>query len=164
MDVPGHYCMLTRMRIPRLAAPLAIAGLVIGLTACAQPQPSSSPTPTPSHTEASHSASASPSTPPTPTTSPVIPPVTQSVTDLQGKTVDLKVGQVLNINTGSLDVTSYTGKVADESIAKFVAGRKDATATFNPGVTALKDGKTTVVLSNKQSGIEDVTFTVVVAR
>lgn len=154
------------MRTLRIAAPLAVAGLLVGLTACTQPQPS----PSPSHTEASHSASASPTAPATPTTpatptpSPVIAPVTRSANDLQGKTVDLKVGQVLNIDTGSLDVTSYSAKVTDPLVAKFDAGRKDGSATFNPGVTALKEGKTTVVLSNKQGGIEDVTFTVVVAH
>jgi hypothetical protein len=48
-------------------------------------------------------------------------------------------------------------------VAEFVAGREDGIATFNPGVTALAPGSTTVVLSNSQGGIQDVTFTVSVS-
>lgn len=91
---------------------------------------------------------------------PVIAPVTMDVNDLQGATVDLVVGQVLNINTGDLAVDSYSGKVEDTSVAKFVEGRDDGSATFNPGVEALAVGSTEVVMSNDQGGIQDVTFTV----
>lgn len=91
---------------------------------------------------------------------PVIAPVTMDVNDLQGATVDLVVGQVLNINTGDLAVESYSGTVADPSVAEFVPGRDDGSATFNPGVEALAVGSTEVVLSNSDGGIQDVTFTV----
>ncbi|GAA1932383.1 hypothetical protein GCM10009775_25510 [Microbacterium aoyamense] len=91
---------------------------------------------------------------------PVIAPVTMDVNDLQGATVDLKVGQVLNINTGSLAVTSYSGEVEDTSIAEFVKGSDTQDAQFNPGVKGLAEGSTKVVLSNSDGGIEDVTFTV----
>ncbi|GAA1694941.1 hypothetical protein GCM10009808_10050 [Microbacterium sediminicola] len=90
----------------------------------------------------------------------VITPVTMDAGDLQGATVDLIVGQVLNINTGDLAVDSYSGEVADPAVAEFVPGHTDDTATFNPGVTALSVGSTEVVLSNSDGGIEDVTFTV----
>lgn len=90
----------------------------------------------------------------------VIAPVVEDVGDLQGATIELRVGQVLDINTGSMAVDSYSGTVADPEIAEFVAGHTDATATFNPGVTGLAEGTTTVVLSNSNGGIQDVTFTV----
>lgn len=90
----------------------------------------------------------------------VIAPVTMEASELQGTTVDLIVGQVLNIDTGSLAVDSYSGKVADPSIAKFVAGREDASATFNPGVEALAAGSTAVTLTNEQGGIQPLEFTV----
>lgn len=90
----------------------------------------------------------------------VIAPVTVDVGDLQGTTVDLVVGQVLNINTGDLAVDSYSGTVADTSVAEFVAGHDDGSATFNPGVEALAVGTTDVVLSNADGGIQNVTFTV----
>jgi hypothetical protein len=95
-----------------------------------------------------------------PAAGPVIAPVTMNVSELQGKTVDLKVSQVLNIKTGDLAGDSYSGKVADTGVAVFVPARKDDTAEFNPGVKAVKEGETKVVLSNSDGGIEDVTFTV----
>jgi len=95
---------------------------------------------------------------------PVIAPVTMDAGDLQGADVDLKVGQVLNINTGDLDVESYSGEVSDPSVAEFTPGRKDDSAEFNPGVKALAPGETEVVLSNSDGGIQDVTFTVTVTE
>ncbi|MGW9346045.1 hypothetical protein ACWGR3_31375 [Streptomyces albidoflavus] len=98
------------------------------------------------------------------TEDPVIAPVTMSVGELQGKTVDLEVGQVLNITTGDLEGSSYSGDVADTSVAEFVLGREDGDTAFNPGIRALADGETQVVLSNSDGGIEDVTFTVEVGE
>ena len=122
-----------RMKLSKLAAATAVFALALGLSACAQQDPA------------------------------VIAPVTMDAGDLQGETVDLLVGQSLNINTGDLAVDSYTGTVADTAVAEFVAGREDGSATFNPGVTALAEGTTKVVLSNTDGGIQDVTFTVEVS-
>lgn len=94
---------------------------------------------------------------------PVIAPITRDAGSLQGATVDLEVGQVLNIDTGDLAVDSYSGEVDDPSVARFVAGREEDGATFNPGVEGLSEGETTVVLSNSDGGIQDVTFTVEVS-
>ncbi|MFE5410266.1 hypothetical protein [Microbacterium sp. NPDC056569] len=94
---------------------------------------------------------------------PVIAPVTRDVGALQGETVELEVGQVLNIDTGDLAVDSYSGVVADPSVARFTAGREDGGATYNPGVEGLAEGTTEVVLSNEDGGIQDVTFTVEVS-
>lgn len=94
---------------------------------------------------------------------PVIAPVTMDANDLQGATVDLVVGQVLNINTGDLAVDSYTGEVEDGSVAEFVAGREEGGTTYNPGVTALAEGSTTVVMTNSNGGIQPLEFTVEVS-
>ncbi|MFD0790692.1 hypothetical protein ACFQ0P_09790 [Microbacterium insulae] len=94
---------------------------------------------------------------------PVIAPVTMSVDDLQGATVDLEIGQVLNITTGDLDGESYSGEVADPAVAEFVPASKDGSADFNPGVKALAAGETEVTLSNSDGGIQDVRFTVSVS-
>lgn len=94
---------------------------------------------------------------------PVIAPVTMSVDDLQGATVDLEIGQVLNITTGDLDGESYSGEVADPAVAEFVPASKDGSAEFNPGVKALAAGETEVTLSNSDGGIQDVRFTVSVS-
>ena len=95
---------------------------------------------------------------------PVIAPVTTSANDLQGATVELVVGQVLNINTGDLAVDSYTAEIADPSILEFVQGREDGSATFNPGFTALKVGETEVTMTNEQGGIQPLEFTVKVSE
>lgn len=93
----------------------------------------------------------------------VIAPVTMSVNELQGAEVDLVVGQVLNINTDSLAVDSYQGEVSDSKVAKFVEGRVDASATFNPGVEALAEGTSDVTMFNDQGGIQPLEFTVKVS-
>lgn len=90
----------------------------------------------------------------------VIAPVVMDVNDLEGETVDLVVGQALDITTGSLAVDSYSGEVADTAVAEFVPGREDGSATYNPGVTAVGPGTTQVTLSNSDGGIQDVVFTV----
>ena len=123
------------MKISNLVGATAVIVLALGLGACA---PSSN--------------------------TPVIAPVTVDVGDLDGGTVELVVGQVLNINTGDLATDSYSGEVADTSVAEFVKGYEKDGATFNPGVKALAEGSTEVVLSNSDGGIEDVTFTVDVGK
>lgn len=101
---------------------------------------------------------------PTPIGGDVIAPVTMGVNDLQDAEVDLLVGQVLNIDTESLDVDSYSGEVADPAIAEFSAGGTDGSAEFNPGITALATGMTEVTLTNEQGGIQPLTFTVTVSE
>ena len=93
---------------------------------------------------------------------PVIAPVTMSANDLQGATVELVVGQVLNIDTGDLAVDSYTAEVSDSAVAEFVQGREDGSATFNPGFTAKAAGSTDVTLTNEQGGIQPLEFTITV--
>ncbi|MFH8252391.1 hypothetical protein ACH3VR_18640 [Microbacterium sp. B2969] len=91
---------------------------------------------------------------------PAIEPVVMQVDDLQGETVQLVVGQVLDIDTGSLAVDSYSGDVADPEVAEFVPGHEDGGALYNPGVKGLAEGSTQVVLKNSDGGIQNVTFTV----
>ncbi|NYF16273.1 hypothetical protein HDC37_001087 [Microbacterium sp. AK009] len=127
------------MRSPKLVlAVLSAAAFAVVLTACAPGEPS-------------------------PETSSVIAPVTESANDLQGATVELIVGQVLNIDTGDLAIDSYEGKVADPAVAEFVQGRDDGSATFNPGVRALAEGTTTVTMTNQDGGIQPLEFTVEVS-
>ena len=94
----------------------------------------------------------------------IIAPVTMEANDLQGAEVELLVGQVLNINTGSLAVDSYTGEVADPTIAEFTPGSIEGETEFNPGVTGLAPGTTEVTMTNEQGGIQPLEFTVVVTE
>mgnify|MGYP001287942399 CR=1 FL=1 len=43
-------------------------------------------------------------------------------------------------------------------------GKKDASAEFNPGVTALAPGTTEVTMTNEQGGIQPLQFTVTVTE
>ncbi len=130
MDRAGGDCHAGGMRITRLVVPVVAVLAAIALSACASQA------------------------------GPVIAPVTRDVGDLQGETVELVVGQVLNIDTGDLDVDSYSGEVEDTAVATFERGRYTGEAAYDPGVKALAEGTTKVVLSNSDGGIQDVAFTV----
>ena len=75
----------------------------------------------------------------------------------------LVVGQVLNINTGDLAVDSYSGEVADPSVAEFVKGYEEGGAT-STRVQGARRGIDRVVMSNSDGGIQDLTFTVDVGK
>ena len=66
----------------------------------------------------------------------VIAPVVMSAEELQGESVELIVGQALDITTGDLAEDSYSGEVADSSIVTFEKGGERDGATFNPGLMA----------------------------
>jgi len=103
------------------------------------------------------------STPTSPST-PAVEPVIVKIGDIDGTTVTVALNQVVDLDTGSLSVTSYSGKVADTSIATFTPGHKDSGAEFNPGLTPHKVGTTEVTLSNSNGGIHKVEFTLEVTK
>lgn len=91
------------------------------------------------------------------------PPVVMEVGELQGETVQLLARQVLQINPGSLAADTIRGVVQDPNIAQFVEGAENDGGTWWPKVFGVADGTTKVVLSNSDTGIQDVVFTVEVA-
>jgi hypothetical protein len=99
-----------------------------------------------------------------PNTGPVVAPVTVKIADLNGATVKVALNQVVNLDTGSLATDSYSGTVADTSIATFTPGGKKGGADFNPGLTPHQVGTTEVTLSNSDGGIQDVDFTLTVTK
>ena len=72
---------------------------------------------------------------------PVIAPVTMDANDLQGATVDLVVGQVLNINTGDLAVDSYSGEVDDTDGRGVREGLRKGRHDVQPGCEGARRGK-----------------------
>lgn len=94
----------------------------------------------------------------------VIAPVIKSAEELQGSSVELIVGQALDITTGDLAEDSYSAEIADSSIVTFEKGGVRDGATFNPGLMAEKVGETEVTLTNEQGGIQPVEFTVTVVE
>ena len=99
-----------------------------------------------------------------PNSGPVVAPVTVKIADLDGTTVKVALNQVVNLDTGSLATDSYSGTVADPSIATFTTGGNKGEADFNPGLVPHKVGTTEVTLSNKDGGIQDVEFTLSVTK
>lgn len=99
-----------------------------------------------------------------PNTGPVVAPVTVKIADLPGTTLKVALNQAVNLKTGSLATDSYSGTVADTSIATFTKGGKKDGADFNPGLTPHKVGTTEVTLSNSDGGIQDVEFTLTVTK
>ena len=132
------------MKATSFFASAALILTMIGLTSC--------------------SASTTPITPEPSDGKDVITPLSVEANDLQEQTVNLTVGQALNINTGDLPVDSYTGLVTDTTVAVFVEGNAQTGSETNPGVEAVSTGTTTVTMTNKQGGIQPLTFTVVVTN
>ena len=101
---------------------------------------------------------------PTSPSTPVVAPVVLRIADLDGSTVKVGLNQVVDLDTGSLPVTSYSATVADTTVATFTPGHKDGGAQFNPGLTPHKVGTTEVTLSNSNGGIQNVEFTLTVTK
>jgi hypothetical protein len=89
----------------------------------------------------------------------VLPPVIVDINEIEGTTVEVARGNVIDLTGDDDTFLEWSGKVADEKIAEFTPGKDDGSAQFNPGVTGLSTGQTEVTLDNAASG-ETVTFTV----
>ena len=90
---------------------------------------------------------------------PVVAPIVVNAGDIQGGVVEVPLNSTLVINTGDLAVDSYTAEIADPSIAEFVQGKDDGSASFNPGFTPKAVGETEVTLTNENGGVQAVDFT-----
>jgi hypothetical protein len=122
----------------RLTATLVASLAVVSLAACSD----------------NDSGSGS-STPGGGTGSQALPPVMVGTDGLEGTTVQVPLTNTIVINAEN--PTTWAGSVSDISIASFVPGRSDGSATFNPAITPLKAGTTTVTITD---GTATITFTV----
>jgi hypothetical protein len=93
-----------------------------------------------------------------PVLDPVPAPVTVEYDELEGRTIDVPIDSVLNINVGEFDVTSVTATIDDPGIAVFVPGSDDGSAQFNPGVRPVAVGQTSVTLTHEQGEFDPVQF------
>ena len=94
----------------------------------------------------------------------VIAPIIVDLATINGTTVEVSLNNVVDLNSGDTTVTDWVGLVADPSIAEFVRGKDDGSATFNPGIRPLAVGTTSVTVSNiKLSGKSSI-FTLVVTK
>lgn len=131
----------------KVAIVLALTGAVsVGLTAC------STPTPTPTNS------------------STVIAPIVKNLSDLTaGTTVNMKVGEVLDINTGDTDPAIVMVQDTDatdnpnDKVVVFSAGGVSGTAVNNPSYKAVGAGTAYIVLVNDTTGAVLADFTIVVS-
>lgn len=89
----------------------------------------------------------------------VIAPVIVNLSEVDGTTIEVTKGNVIDLTGDDETFTDWTAKIADENVVEFTPGKDDGSAQFNPGLTALDVGETEVTLDNSSSD-ESVTFTV----
>lgn len=85
-------------------------------------------------------------------TTQLVGPIVVDVATLEGTDVTVNQGQMIDITIGNLDPATFTAKIADTKIATFTAGGKNGSATFNPGITGVASGMTTVTLTDSATG------------
>ncbi|HEY1529857.1 MAG TPA: hypothetical protein VGF80_03515 [Galbitalea sp.] len=119
-----------RLALSRALVGVALVGVVVGVAGCA------------------------------PSVHSVSEPISRSATSLDGETVKIPIGTILNITTGKLDPTTYKGSIAKPSIAIWTNGAKTKSAEFDPGIKPVKVGETSVTLTNTTPGVADVHFTI----
>lgn len=128
--------------IRRSAIALALTGVaVLGLAGCA------------SSSDSSDSSEQSQ----------IIGPVIADLNTIDGTTVNVAKGRMVDLTGDDETFADWTAEIADPSIVSFTAGKVDGDAEFNPGLTAEKVGSTEVTMTNSVSG-ESVTFTVKVTE
>ncbi|WP_308798351.1 hypothetical protein [Agromyces silvae] len=89
----------------------------------------------------------------------VVAPVIVDLNDVDGTTVEVKVGNVIDLTGDDETYADWGAEIEDESIVSFTPGRDDGSAQFNPGLNALAVGETEVALDNTSTD-QTVTFTV----
>lgn len=144
-------------KVTKTVAIAALAGVgMFGLAAC------SNSTPVPPTTQA---ATITPESTPSESASAgvtVIAPVTVNLAEINNTSQSLKVGEVLNLNVADEDPSVWSGVSSEPTVAEVTEGSNTGTVRMNPGVTAVKEGTSTVTFTNSFSK-EVVTFTVVVS-
>ena len=91
----------------------------------------------------------------------VLPPVIADLTTIDGTTVEVRVGGVIDLTGDTKTFTDWTADITDPKIAEFTPGRNEGGASFNPGIKGLAAGTTAVKMTNSTTATS-VSFTVTV--
>ncbi|KJL34400.1 hypothetical protein [Microbacterium azadirachtae] len=129
--------------IAGLVAGTALATAALGLAGC-----SGGTTP-----------AASTSSAPSATGAGALPPIIADLGSIDGTTVQVPLGNTIDLTGDDKDFTHWTADIADAKIVSFAPGKDDGSAQFNPGLDALAEGTTKVTMDNSASG-KHVAFTV----
>jgi hypothetical protein len=115
---------VTKLSFRTAAAVLAIAATAtFGLSACS----SSSPTPAESAIGGD-----------------IVAPIELNYQDIDGQTIGLVVGQVININYGGINDGEITVDISDPKVVKYEAAKMENDTQFSAGLIALSGGESTV--------------------
>ncbi|MFB7843099.1 hypothetical protein [Microbacterium sp. NPDC056052] len=129
--------------IAGLVAGAALATAALGLAGC-----SGGATPAESTSSATGTTGAG-----------VLPPVIADLGSIDGTTVQVPLGNTIDLTGDDKDFTHWTADITDPKILSFVPGKDDGSAQFNPGLDPLAEGTTKVTMDNSASGAH-VDFTV----
>ena len=113
----------------KVAAVAAIASLAtFGLSACAAPAPAPEPT------QSSIGGD-------------IVAPIELNYQDIDGQTLELVVGQVVNINYGGINDGEITVAISDPEVVEYSAAAYENDTQFSAGLLALSAGESTVTFT-----------------
>jgi hypothetical protein len=115
---------MTTLTLRKAIAVAAIAAAAtFGLSACA--------TPTPEPTQSTIGGD-------------IVAPIEINYQDIDGQTVDLVVGQVININYGGINDGEITVEISDPMVVEYSAASYENDTQFSAGLLALSGGESSV--------------------
>lgn len=120
---------MTKFTLRKAAAVAAIASIAtFGLSACAAPAPAPEPT---------QSAIGGD----------IVAPIEINYQDIDGQTLELVVGQVVNINYGGINDGEITVAISDPKVVEYSAASYENDTQFSAGLLALSGGESTVTFT-----------------
>lgn len=111
-----------------IAALALIAGL--GLAGCASPAPEPAPEPTEEVIGGD-----------------VVAPIELNYQDINGQTIELVVGQVINIDYGGINSGEITVDISDPAVVEYTDAKFENDVQYSAGLTALSGGESTVTFT-----------------
>ena len=122
--------MTVRLVSKSLAALTLAAAATFGMAACASPAPAPAPEPTEEVIGGD-----------------VVAPIELSYQDINGQTIELVVGQVINIDYGGINAGEVTVDISDPAVVEYTDAKFEDGVQFSAGLTALSGGESTVTFT-----------------
>lgn len=118
---------MTKFTLRKVAVVAAIASVAtFGLSACATPAP-----------EPTQSAIGGD----------IVAPIELNYQDIDGQTLELVVGQVVNINYGGINDGEVTVDISDPKVVEYSAAAYENDTQYSAGLLALSGGESTVTFT-----------------
>lgn len=118
---------MTKFTLRKVAVVAAIASVAtFGLSACATPAP-----------EPTQSAIGGD----------IVAPIELNYQDIDGQTLELVVGQVVNINYGGINDGEVTVDISDKKVVEYSAAAYENDTEYSAGLLALSGGESTVTFT-----------------